>query len=72
MIRYTMIVSRDGDGFSAQFPDLPGCFTQGDNLDELYGNAVDAIDVHFHALRDIGQPLPEPAAFSMEVAVKAS
>lgn len=72
MIRYTMIVERDGDGYSAHFPDLPGCFTQGDTLDDLYNNAVDAIDVHIQALRDTGHPIPEPTAFAMEVGVKAS
>jgi predicted RNase H-like HicB family nuclease len=33
-------------GYWAEVPDLPGCFTQGDTLDEVYRNLIDAIACH--------------------------
>ena len=33
-------------GYWAEVPELPGCFTQGDTLDELYRNLTEAIACH--------------------------
>ena len=33
-------------GYWAEIPDLPGCFTQGDTLDEIYHNLAEAIASH--------------------------
>jgi len=33
-------------GYWAEVPDLPGCFTQGDTLDEIYQNLVEAVASH--------------------------
>ena len=33
-------------GYWAEVPDLPGCFTQGDTLDEVYHNLAEAIACH--------------------------
>lgn len=36
----------DEGGYWAEVPDLPGCFTQGDTLDEVYQNLAEAIACH--------------------------
>lgn len=41
-------------------PDLPGCFSAGDTLDEAIANVPEAILLHLEALLDADQPLPEP------------
>ena len=33
-------------GYWAEVPELPGCFTQGDSLDEVYHNLAEAIACH--------------------------
>jgi predicted RNase H-like HicB family nuclease len=33
-------------GYWAEVPALPGCFTQGDTLDEIYRNLAEAIACH--------------------------
>ncbi|HEX3557479.1 MAG TPA: type II toxin-antitoxin system HicB family antitoxin [Thermoanaerobaculia bacterium] len=33
-------------GYWAEVPELPGCFTQGDTLDEIYRNLPEAIACH--------------------------
>jgi predicted RNase H-like HicB family nuclease len=42
-------------------PDLPGCFSAGDTLDEAMVNAQEAILLHLEGLLDDNQPLPKPS-----------
>ena len=43
---YPMVVHDDPDGLWAEFPDVEGCFTQADSLNELMFNAVEALTCH--------------------------
>ena len=36
----------EGGGYWAEVPELPGCFTRGDTLDEIYRNLTEAIACH--------------------------
>jgi len=40
---YPAIFTEESEGFSIRFPDLDGCFSEGDTLDEAYEMAFDAI-----------------------------
>ena len=42
-------------------PDLPGCFSAGDTLEEAFDNAREAIDAHCEFLAEDGQDVPLPA-----------
>ena len=42
-------------------PDLPGCFSAGDSLDEALTNSREAILLHVEGLLDDGQPFPRPS-----------
>src|ERR1700677_3816663 len=42
-------------------PDLPGCFSAGDTLDEALTNAGETILHDPEGLRDDGQPFPKPS-----------
>ena len=50
---------RDG-GYSVEIVDLPGCFTEGDNLDDAVRNAEEAILCHLDGMIADGEPIPEP------------
>ena len=43
-------------------PDLPGCFSAGDTLDEALTNAREATLLHLEGLLDDGQSFPKPSA----------
>lgn len=43
---YPAIFRQEPDGYSVSFPDLDGCFTEGDTLDEAYAMAIDAIGLY--------------------------
>ncbi len=49
----------DGKGLWCEFPDLPGCMTDGDSLDDLMKNAADALESWLASVRESGEDLPE-------------
>ncbi len=50
-------------------PDLPGCFSAGDTLDEAVGNAEEAVAAWIDAALDAGQTVPAPSPLS-EIAAR--
>jgi len=51
--------------FGVVVPDLPGCFSAGDSLDEAIQNAREAIDLHCQTLIEDGGALPAVSALSV-------
>jgi predicted RNase H-like HicB family nuclease len=45
------------------FPDLPGCFSAGDTLDEAVANAHEALRLYAEAEHAAGRKLPQPRTF---------
>jgi predicted RNase H-like HicB family nuclease len=45
-------------------PDLPGCFSAGDALDDALTHSREAILLHLEGLLDHGQPFPAPSPIS--------
>ncbi len=43
-------------------PDLPGCFSAGDSIDEALVNAEEAIDLWIGAALDTGASIPPPSS----------
>ena len=60
----------DGKGLWCEFPDLPGCMTDGDTLDDLMKNAADALESWLSSARDAGSSLPK-ASGAEELKAKA-
>jgi len=56
----------DGEGghVVVSFPDLPGCFTQGDTEADAMAMAIDALSGHVHTLQDLGREVPAPSSLS--------
>ena len=50
----------DGVRFGVTVPDLPGCFSAGDTLDEALDSVVEAIDLHLEGLIEAGGDIPVP------------
>jgi len=46
--------------FSVVVPDLPGCFSAGDTLDEAVDNAKEAVELWLETVIDDGGAIPEP------------
>ncbi|MBI4084155.1 MAG: type II toxin-antitoxin system HicB family antitoxin [Candidatus Lambdaproteobacteria bacterium] len=59
-LKVAMVVHEaEEGGYWAAFPELPGCFTQGETLEELRRHAAEAVAGWLVTMRSEGQPLPE-------------
>jgi predicted RNase H-like HicB family nuclease len=58
--RYPVIIEQTGTGYSAFSPDVPGCAAAGDTPEDTRSNFQEALAAHFEAMREIGEPIPEP------------
>lgn len=54
--------SEDGGGFLIEYPDLPGCFSDGETPEEAIRNGRDAVEAYLKSCRKHGDPLPPPGA----------
>ncbi len=69
MTEYTIIIEPTETGYSAYAPDLPGCITVGDTLEETRVFMKEAIGLYIDTLKDKGLAVPSPAVLSESVAV---
>jgi len=56
--RFAVVIEKDDDGYFAYCPDLQGCYTQGDTLDEALDNVRDAIRLHVEDRLAQGEAIP--------------
>ena len=60
--RYPLVIERTRTGYSAYSPDVPGCAAVGNTEEETRRNFQDALVAHFQAMREVGEPIPEPSS----------
>lgn len=60
---YWVIFEKAEDGsFSAYVPDLPGCVSCGDTMEEATRMIKEAIKIHTDEMRRRGLPVPPPTS----------
>lgn len=65
---YTVVIELAPDGsYSAYVPDLPGCVSCGDTLDEVRSMIREAVELHIESLRSHGEPVPPPTTTTWTV-----
>jgi predicted RNase H-like HicB family nuclease len=69
--KYLIVVEQTETGYSAYSPDLPGCVSTGASRAEVERNMHEAVAFHLDGLREEGQPVPEPHAYSAYVELPA-
>jgi predicted RNase H-like HicB family nuclease len=60
MTHYVAIVEEEGKAVGVRFPELPGCVSAGDTLDEAMMNAAEALELWAEAMIESGQEIPPP------------
>lgn len=50
--------------FGIAVPDIPGCFSAGDTVEEAFDNAREAIEAHLEVLAEDGKDLPKTKSLS--------
>lgn len=59
---YTAVIETARDGFGVYFPDLPGCTSFGQSVEEAASNAYVAAQAHVALSREYGDSIPDPRA----------
>ncbi len=62
--RFTIrpLTEDEGGGYLIEYPDLPGCMSDGATIEEAIGNGSDAQRAWIAAMREAGRPVPAPSA----------
>ena len=59
---YHVVLEPDPEGgYVAVVPAFPGCYSQGDTVDEALANAREAIQLTIEDMRARGETIPDPA-----------
>ena len=59
-VKYAIIIEKTDNGYSGYVPDLPGCVSAGDSVEETETLLREAVPFHVELLRQYGEPVPEP------------
>ncbi|MCA0455603.1 MAG: type II toxin-antitoxin system HicB family antitoxin [Chloroflexi bacterium] len=59
-MRYAIVIEGEVGNYSAYVPDLPGCVTAGETLDDVTHDMFEAIQLHLDGMKEDGLPIPEP------------
>jgi predicted RNase H-like HicB family nuclease len=52
----------ENKGYTVTFPDLPGCITEGDTVEEALRMAKEALELHLYGMEEDGDTIPTPTA----------
>jgi predicted RNase H-like HicB family nuclease len=64
MAGYLALVHKEeGTSYGVSFPDVPGCISAGDTLEEAVANAAEALTGHLALMRSEGDLVPSPRSF---------
>jgi len=58
---YMPLDEENGGGYLVIFPDLPGCMSDGDTIEEAVRNGYEAVEDWIAASREWGKEIPPPS-----------
>jgi predicted RNase H-like HicB family nuclease len=70
-MRYAIVIEAGANNYSAYVPDLPGCVSTGDTLEEVKAEMAEAMAFHLEGLRKDGLPIPPPTSKAEYVDIAA-
>ncbi len=71
MRKYTIIIEKVANNYSAYCPDLPGCIATGSTAEETIDRMREAIEFHIEGLKEENIAIPEPSSQAAHVEVAA-
>ena len=63
-IIYPAVFSYEDGAYNVEFPDLPGCLTYGESIEDAFFNAKEALSGYAASVLERGQNLPEATALN--------
>jgi len=59
-LTYLAVLEPSGEkSYSLYFPDMPGCYSDGKNLEDALKNAKDALELHYYGMVKDGEEVPK-------------
>lgn len=69
MANFVAFIHKEPDtGYGVSFPDLPGCISVGDTLEEARALAAEALELHLAGMIEDGTTIPAPSSLDDLVA----
>lgn len=65
MNKFPVLFEKSSTGYGAYAPDLPGCVATGRTLEETRARMAKAMEMHLAAMREDGDPIPEPSLLEL-------
>lgn len=63
MMRYPVLLHKETESdYGVTVPDLPGCFSAGESIDDALVQVVEAIECHVEGMLIDGEPIPQPTS----------
>lgn len=67
-MRFPIVIHKDVDSdYGVTVPDLPGCFSAGQSMDEALSMAQEAIETHIEGMLIDGEPIPLPQTVEFHI-----
>ena len=63
---YLVVYEKGEEVWSAFSPDVPGCGSLGDTLEEIRANMREALELYLNETAKAGEPIPEATAASVD------
>ena len=70
-MKYTVVIERTANNYTAYVPDLPGCVATAGTCDEVLKEIREAMEFHIEGMREDGETIPKPQATADVVEVAA-
>ena len=58
----SILSAEEGGGYLIEFPDLPGCISDGETIEEAIANGKDAILCWIETAKQYGDEVPQPGS----------
>lgn len=68
-VPYAVVIEKGETSYGAYVPDLPGCISVGDTLEEMRKMIREAIEFHIEGMLRDGDVVPEPTSQCYEVEI---
>jgi predicted RNase H-like HicB family nuclease len=68
-MKYVVVIEKAESNYSAYVPDLPGCISVGDTLEEVRQMIQEAIEFHIEGMLRDGETVPEATSQCHEVEI---
>lgn len=67
---YSRILIPEDTGYSCSVLEFPGCFSQGDTLEEAMNNINEAMELWIEASLDLGHKIPTPSILESSTSIE--